>query len=180
MSRLLHNLALAAGLLAASAQAAEVKTPYGSFMAPDGLSEVNRDDKTDPRTGKPAGMAVLTRASDPKAVYIVVWSYAEPDPAKPYDALEGAVRIGNPFDKALTRDAASATSVGGVAGGRYEGTLPNGQRAISYVAANAGHRLVVLLKGPASASHKDTAEAMGRGIERFSWAVPASAAASAP
>lgn len=178
MSRLLCGLALGASLLGAAAQAAEVKTPFGSFTAPDGLTEVSRDDKTDPRTGKPAGMAVLTRAGAPQAVYIVVWSYAEPDPAKPYDALEGAVRIGNPFDKALTRDAASATTVGGIAGGRYEGTLPNGQRAISYVAANAGHRLVVLLKGPASA--QATAQAIGRGVEGFSWALPAPAAASAP
>ena len=182
MPRLPPGLALAAGLFCAAAtQASEVKTPFGSFIAPDGLAEVNRDEKTDPRSGKPAGMVVLTRSNDPKAVFIVVWSYAQPDPAKPYDALDGAVKIGNPFDKSLTRDAAQPVQVGGVEGGRYEGKLPNGQRAVSYVAANRGHRLVVLLKGPAVSPYKETADEIAKGLERFSWALPAeAAAASAP
>lgn len=181
MARLLSGLVLAVCLLgAAASQAADVKTPFGSFVVPDGLTEVNREEKADPRTGKPAGMAVLARSNDAKAVFIVVWSYAEPDPAKPYDALEGAVRIGNPFDKSLTRDAAQAVQVGGVDGGRYEGKLPNGQRAVSYVAAHRGYRLVVLLKGPAGSPYKETVDLFGKGVEGFAWALPEPATATAP
>lgn len=181
MPRLLPGFLLATALsCTASVQAADVKTPFGSFVTPDGLTEVNRDEKTDPRTGKPAGMVVLTRSDDPKAVFIVVWSYAQPDPAKPYDALEGAVRIGNPFDKALTREAAQAVQVGGVDGGRYEGQLPNGLRAVSYVAANRGHRLVALFKGPPASPYKETTDALARGVESFRWALPAEPPASAP
>ena len=143
------------------------------------MAEVNREEKTDPKTGRPAGMVVLSRANDPKAVIVVVWSYAEPDPARPYDPLDGAVKFGNPFDKSLTRDAARPAAVGGVEGGRYEGKLPNGLRAISYVAVNGGHRLIVLLKGPPASPYQETMDAVARGIEGFAWALPAPAA-SAP
>ncbi|MFG6468466.1 hypothetical protein [Roseateles sp. BYS87W] len=184
MRRHLFSCLGAAALLACALPlptwAGAVATPFGSFNAPDGTEELSREQKVDARTGKPAGMVVLSRAPDTKAVYIVVWSYAEPDAAKPYDALDSAVKIGNPFDKSLTRDAAQAVQVGGVPGARYEGKLPNGLRAVSYVANNQGHRLVVLLKGPASGTAKDTADAIARGIEGFSWALPAAAAASAP
>ena len=131
MRRLPAALSLTAGVFcAAAAQAAEVTTPFGSFNAPEGVSVVNREEKPD-KAGRPAGMAVYSRTDDPKAVFIVVWSYAEPDPARPYDPLDGAVKIGNPFDKSLTRDAARPVLVGGVEGGRYEGKLPHGLRAVS-------------------------------------------------
>ncbi len=181
MPRLLPALILIAGLLGAPlTHATDVKTAFGSFAAPEGLAEVNREEKPDARTGKPVGMAVLMRKDDPKAVFIVVWSYAEPDPAKPYDVLDGAVKIGNPFDKGLTRDAAKPVLVGGVEGGRFEGKLPNGQRAVSYVAVKSGYRIVVLLKGPPGSPYKETVDEIAKGVEGFAWALPMQAAASAP
>lgn len=180
MQRLLGTLTLIAGLLGAPAsRAAEVKTAFGNFIAPDGVTVVNREEKPD-KAGKPAGMAVYSRTDDPKAIFIVVWNYAEPDPARPYDPLDGAVKIGNPFDKALTRDAAKAVLVGGVEGGRYEGKLPNGLRAVSYVAVNDGYRLVVLLKGPQGSPYKELTDQFAKGVEGFAWAVPGGAAVSAP
>lgn len=174
----LAGLALGAGLLIASpARAAEVKTAFGSFNAPDGVAVVNREEKPD-KAGKLTGMAVYSRTDDPKAVFIVVWSYAEPDPAKPYDALDGAVKFGNPFDKTLTRDAAKPVVVGGVEGARYEGKLPNGLRSVSYVAVNNGYRLIVLLKGPNDSPYKETMDAFAKSIEGFAWALPATGAAS--
>lgn len=179
MRRLLPALTLSAVLLcAAAAQAGEVKTAFGSFIAPEGVSEVNREEKPD-KAGNPMGLAVYSRTDDPKAIFIVVWNFAEPDPAKPYDALDGAVKIGNPFDKKLTRDAAKPASIGGVEGGRYEGKLPNGLRAVSYVAVKGGNRLIVLLKGPNDSPYKETMDAFAKGIEGFTWAQPAPAA-SAP
>jgi hypothetical protein len=173
MRLLLCLLALCAGLVGMSpALAVEVKTAFGSFNAPDGVTLVNREEKPD-KTGKPTGMAVYSRTDDPKAVFIIVWSYAEPDPAKPYDALDGAVRFGNPFDKQLTRDAARPTRIGGVEGGRYEGRLPNGLRAVSYVAVNAGYRLIVLLKGPSDSPYKELTDAFAQGVEGFAWTLPA-------
>ncbi len=166
-------LVLIAGLMAgAAAQAVDVKTAYGSFVAPDTVSVVNREEKIDPKTGKPAGMAVFSRNEDPKAVFIVVWNYAEPDPAKPYDPLDGAVKFGNPADKSLTRDAAKPVRVGGVDGGRYEGKLPGGTRAVSYVAVKNGYRLIALLKAPASSSYQDVMDQFGKGFEGFAWSVP--------
>ena len=109
------------------------------------MTAVNREEKPD-NAGRPTGMAVYSRTKDAKAVFILVWSYAEPDPARPYDPLDGAVKFGNPAGKGLTRDAAKPVLVGGVEGGRYEGMLPNGQRSVSYVAVKNGHRLIVLLK----------------------------------
>lgn len=174
------GLALCAGLLWTSpSQAIEVKTAFGSFNAPDGVSVVNREEKPD-KAGKPTGMAVYSRTDDPKAVFIVVWSHAEPDPAKPYDALDGAVKFGNPFDKKLTRDAARPALVGGVEGGRFEGKLPNGLRSVSYVAVNNGWRLIVLLKGPNDSPYKETMDAFAKGVEGFSWLLPVEAEASAP
>jgi hypothetical protein len=180
MQRLLSTLALLVGLLCApAAHAAEVKLPFGSFVAPDGVTVVNREEKPD-KAGKPAGMAVYSRNDDPKAIFIVVWNYAEPDPAKPYDPLDGAVKIGNPFDKSLTRDAARPALVGGVEGGRYEGMLPNGQRSISYVVVNGGHRLIVLLKAPPGSPYKGLTDQFAGSVEGFAWAMPAQATASAP
>jgi len=180
MPRLLSTLTLIAGLLCApAAHAAEVKLAFGSFVAPEGVTVVNREEKAD-KAGKPAGMAVYSRTDDPKAVFIVVWNYAEPDPAKPYDPLDGAVKIGNPFDKTLTRDAAKPVLVGGVEGGRYDGKLPNGLRAVSYVAVKSGYRLVVLLKGPANSPYKELTDQFAKGVEGFAWAVPVDTSASAP
>ncbi|MBI3347163.1 MAG: hypothetical protein HY020_08125 [Burkholderiales bacterium] len=180
MHRLLCTFSLIAGLLCAPVgHAAEVKTAFGSFNAPDGVTAVNREEKPD-KTGRPTGMAVYSRTDDPKGVFIIVWSYAEPDPAKPYDPLDGAVKIGNPFDKSLTRDAAKPALVGGVEGGRYEGKLPNGLRAVSYVAVKDGYRLIVLLKGPATSPYKELTDAFAKGVEGFSWALPAPAPAPAP
>lgn len=91
MHRLLCNLSLIAGLIAGLfgapvAHAAEVRTTFGSFSAPDSapdsVTAVDREEKSD-KTGRPAGMAVYSRTDDPKAVFIIVWSYAEPDPAQP-------------------------------------------------------------------------------------------------
>ncbi len=178
MRRLLVPLALFACLL--PAQAESVKTPCGSFAAPDGLQVLDRDDKPDAKTGKPSGMVVFSRANDlPRAVFIVVCSYTEPDAAKPFDAQEAAVRMGNPFDRKLTRDAAKPQAVGGVDGARFEGTLPNGVRAISYTADRGGYRLVVLLKGPASSPYKELMNQFAQGIEGFSWMLPAAAGAAA-
>ncbi|KQV47376.1 hypothetical protein ASC95_24735 [Pelomonas sp. Root1217] len=181
MRRLLSALSLTASLAsAAAAQAAEVKTAFGSFNAPDGVTVVNREEKPD-KAGKPTGMAVYSRADDPKAVFIVVWSHAAPDPARPYDPLDGAVKIGNPFDKKLTRDAARPVLVGGVEGGRYEGKLPNGLRAVSYVAVKDGYRLIALLKAPPDSPYSELSDAFARGVEGFAWAVPLpEQAASAP
>ncbi|HEY8881593.1 MAG TPA: hypothetical protein VIN03_28765 [Roseateles sp.] len=173
-------LALCAALLGAlPAGAAEVKTAFGSFNAPEGVSVVNREEKPD-KAGKPTGMAIYSRTDDPRAVFIVVWSYAEPDPAKPYDVLDGAVKFGNPFDKKLTRDAARPAMVGDVEGGRYEGRLPNGLRAVSYVAVKGGYRLIALLKGPADSPYKELTDAFAKGIEGFAWALPTEPGASAP
>lgn len=180
MRRLLATLALCTSLLPAHAEG--VKTPCGSFIAPDGLQVLDRDDKPDAKTGKPSGMVVFSRANDlPRAVFIVVCSYVEPDAAKPFDAQDAAVRMGNPFDRKLTRDAAKPQVVGGVDGARFEGTLPNGLRAISYTADRGGYRLVVLLKGPANSPYKELADQFAKGIEGFAWALPAAdGAASAP
>ncbi|HEY0954772.1 MAG TPA: hypothetical protein VGE36_08450 [Roseateles sp.] len=173
MPRLLYALTLIAGLLGTPAAfAAEVKLPFGSLATPDGVTLLNREEKPD-KAGKLAGMAVLSRTDDPKAIFILVWNYAEPDPARPYDPLDGAVKIGNPFDKSLTRDAAKPALVGGVEGGRYEGKLPNGQRAVSYVVVKDGHRLVVLLKGPPSSPYKELTDAFAKAVEGFAWEVPA-------
>jgi len=133
---------------------------------------VNREEKPD-KAGKPAGMAVYSRTDDPRAVFIVVWNYAEPDAARPYDPLDGAVKIGNPFDKSLSRDAARPVLVGGVEGARYEGKLPNGLRAVSYVAVKDGYRLVVLLKGPPTSPYKELTDQFAKGIEGFAWSAPA-------
>lgn len=180
MHRLLSLLTLIAGLLCLpAARAADVKIAFGSFVTPDGVSVVNREEKQD-KAGKPTGMAVFSPTDDPKAIFIVVWSFAEPDPAKPYDPLDGAVKIGNPFDKSLTRDAARPALVGGVEGGRYEGKLPNGMRAVSYVAVRSGYRVIALLKNPPSKAYQELADQFAKGIERFAWAVPAEAAASVP
>ncbi|MFG6462983.1 hypothetical protein ACG04Q_15525 [Roseateles sp. DXS20W] len=175
MHRLLSTLTLAvfAGLLATpAAHALDVKLPFGTLAAPDGVTAVNREEKPD-KAGKPAGMAIYSRTKDPKAVFILVWNYAEPDPARPYDPLDGAVKIGNPFDKALTRDAAKPVQVGGVDGGRYDGLLPNGQRAVSYVAVKDGYRLVVLMKSPPDSPYQELTEQFSRSVEGFVWSAPA-------
>lgn len=178
MQRLFCSLTLAAGLLGgATAHALDVKLPFGSFAAPDDVAAVNREEKPD-KAGRPAGMAVFSRAKDPKAVFILVWNYADPDPAKPYDPLDGAVKIGNPFDKTLTRDAAKPVQVGGVEAGRYDGTLPNGQRAVSYVAVKDGHRLIVLMKTPIGSPYKELTDAFAKSVEGFAWDM--AVAASAP
>lgn len=180
MLRLLALLSLIAGLTG-TAHATDVKTPYGTFVAPEGLAVLDRDDRPDAKTGKPSSMLVFSKANDlPRAVFIVVCSYVEPDPAKPFDPLDSAVKIGNPFDRGLTREAARPVSVGGVEGGRFEGKLPNGLRAVSYTVAKGNYRLIVLLKGPANSPYKELADEFAKGIEGFAWAVPAEVAASAP
>lgn len=172
MRHLLAALSLLACLL--PAHAADVKTAFGSFVAPEGLQQLDRDDKPDAKTGKPGGMVVFSRANDlPRAVFIVTWMQLELDPAKPFDAQDAAVKIGNPFDRALTRDAAKPMLIGGVQGARYEGRLPNGLRAVSYAADQGGRRLIVLLKGPAASPYQELADAFAKGIEGFAWDVPA-------
>lgn len=174
MQRLISALSLAAGLSCATAtvHALEVKTSFGSFDAPDGVKVVKREEKPDK-----SGVAVYSRADDPKAVFIVVWNAI--DPAKPYDVLDGAVKFGNPFDKRLTRDAAKPALVGGVQAGRYDGKLPDGLRSVSYVAVKDGYRLVVWLRAPEESPYKELTDAFAKSTEGFAWALPADAAASA-
>lgn len=64
---------------------------------------------------------------------------------------------------------------------RFDGRLPNGLRALSYAADRGGYRLIVLLKGPAAIPYQELTDAFAKGIEAFTWALPAeAAAASAP
>ena len=159
--------------------AESVTTTIGTFMAPDGVAVLDRDEKPDPKTGKPVGLIVFSKANDsPRAVFIVTWTYVESSD-RPFDALDSAVKIGNPFDRSLTRDSAKAVAVGGIEGGRYEGILPNGLRAISYVAANGPYRLIILLKGPASSPYKQLADDFARGLEGFVWKLPEEAISKA-
>ena len=149
-----------------------ITTKIGTVNVPDGLQILDRDEKPDSKTGKPSGLIVFSRANDvPRAVYIITWSYVEPD-GKAYDPLDAAVKIGNPFDKKLTSQDASNVKVGGVDGGRYEGTLPNGLKAISYVVANGPYRFIVLLKAPATSPYKELTNDFAKAIEQFVWALP--------
>jgi len=67
-----------------------------------------------------------------------------------------------------------------VEGGRHEGKLPNGLRAISYVAVKNGYRLIALLKGPADSPYKELADQFARDIEGFVWAQPLQGASAPP
>lgn len=176
MHRLLTALSLAVGLLGtvATAHALEVKTSFGSFNAPDDVKVVKREEKPDK-----SGLAVYARPDDPKAIFIVVWNPIVSDPAKPYDVLDGAVKFGNPFDKQLTRDAARPALVGGVAGGRYEGKLPDGLRSVSYVAVHGGYRLVAWLRAPDDSPHREVMDGFAKGVEGFAWTAPAHQAPAA-
>jgi hypothetical protein len=152
-----------------------VTTTIGTFVAPDGLKILDRDEKPDSKTGKPSGLIVFSKANDaPRAIFILSWSYIAPD-NKPFDALDSAVKVGNPFDKTLTSQNATEVKVGGVSGGRYEGILPNGQRAISYVVANGPYRMVVLLKGPVGSPYKELSNEFASAIEKFVWVLPEAA-----
>lgn len=168
------------GLAPAAIRAETITTPIGSLVVPEGLQILERDEKPDPKTGKPGGLIVFSKAKDlPRAVFIVSWSYVEPSD-KPFDALEATVKIGNPFNKSLTRQNATVAKLGSVEGGRYEGLLPNGLRAISYMAANGPLRLLVLLKGPATSPYKELANDFARGVEAFEWNMPDTGTAPAP
>lgn len=149
-----------------------ITTKIGTVNVPDGLQILDRDEKPDSKTGKPSGLIVFSKANDvPRAVFIITWSYVEPD-GKAYDPLDVAVKIGNPFDKKLTSQDARSVKVGGVDGGRYEGILPNGLKAISYVVANGPYRFIVLLKAPATSPYKELTNDFAKAIEQFAWALP--------
>jgi hypothetical protein len=174
MRRLLALLSLLS-CLSVAARAAEVATPFGNFDAPEGLVVLKRDETLD-KNGKPSCLLVFSKANDlPRAVYIVVCSHVEPDPTKPFDPLDGAVKFGNLFDRSLTRDAAKPVAVGGVPGGRFDGLLPHGLRTVSYAAAKGNYRLIVLLKGPANSPYKELTDEFAKGIEGFAWTVSAEA-----
>lgn len=153
-----------------------ITTKIGTVNVPNGLQILDRNENIDDKTGKPAGLIVFSRANDvPRAVFIITWAYSEPDAkadGKPFDPLDAAVKLGNPFDKSLTSKNAISVKVGGVDAGRYEGTLPNGLKAISYVAANGPYRLIVLLKGPATSPYKELTNDFAKAVEQFVWTVP--------
>ncbi|WMW79617.1 hypothetical protein RF679_13275 [Undibacterium cyanobacteriorum] len=165
-------LLLSLSLLATSVQAETIKTAIGTFEVPDGLKILERDEKPDKVTGKPSGIIVFTKANDmPRAVFILSWTAVEVSD-KPFDALDSAVKIGNPFNKDLTRKDATQTSIGGVAGGRFEGILPNGLRAVSYSVENSGYRLIVLLKGPNKTPYSELTDSFAKSVENLTWATP--------
>ncbi|MFL6658523.1 MAG: hypothetical protein ACJ8GW_10655 [Massilia sp.] len=158
-------------LIPAIGFAETVTTTIGTLLVPDGLAVLDRDEKPD-KAGKPGGLIVFSKANDlPRAVYIVTWNYAEPD-GKPFDAMDAVVKLGNPYDKTLGAKDAKAVKVGGVDGARYEGILPTGMRAISYVAANGPYRFIVLLKGPKQSPYKELTDEFDRAIEKFVWKLP--------
>ncbi|HRE18578.1 MAG TPA: hypothetical protein PLW86_16175, partial [Rhodocyclaceae bacterium] len=76
---------------------------------------------------------------------------------------------------------AQQINFGGAQAGTYSGTLPNGLAARSYVVANNGYRLTILLKGPNRSPYKELMEAFASGLEQFRWATlqtPAAAPAA--
>lgn len=159
-------------LVSASASAETIKTAMGVFEVPDGLKILERDERPDKATGKPAGLIVFTRANDyPRAVFILTWTSVEPSD-KNFDALDSAVKIGNPFNKNLTRNDATEVSIGGVVGGRFEGILPNGLRAVSYSVEHAGFRLIALLKGPTASPYRELTDSFAKSVEGLVWGLP--------
>lgn len=163
-----------------SASAEIIKTSIGDLDIPEGLQILDRDEKIDPVTGKAGGIIVFTKANDmPRAIFIFTYVYAESS-KEPFDALDAAVKIGNPFDTSLTSKDAKSVKVGGIDGGRYEGTLPNGLRAVGYAVENNSYRVVVLLKGPAGNPYKTLTNGFAQAVEKFVWKMPEAQAVVAP
>lgn len=153
--------------------AATVTIPPGSFEAPDGVEVLDKQEEANATTGKTEGMIVFGPKGDaPRAVFII--TYMSDDGSK-QDLLDAAVKIGNPFDPSLTAKDAEQVSFGGVTGGTYSGTLKNGLAAKSYVVANNGYRLVILLKGPPKAPYKGLMKDFAKALENFTWSAPAAA-----
>ena len=168
--KLFNIFIVSAALLASTySQAETLTTKIGTLELPDGLVSLDRKEDVDASTGKPSGIFVYTKANDaPRAIFIVTYTFAKPDD-KPFDARDAAVKIGNPFDTSLTAKDATNSAVGGVAAGRYEGTLPNGLRAISYAVENKGYRVVVLIKGPPKSPYEKLMKEFASAIEKMQW-----------
>ena len=178
-----RSLALLFSLFSAMscpALAETVKTGVGDLAIPDGLAILSQDEKIDPSTGEPSGIIVFSKAGDlPRAVFIITYVHAASG-GEPFDALDTAVKIGNPFDPSLSAKDAKPVKVGGVDGGRFEGRLANGLRAVSYAVENNSYRLIVLLKGPAQNPYKRLTDDFAKAVEGFVWNLPTIAPAAAP
>ncbi len=162
------------------ALAETVKTGIGDLTIPDGLAILSQDQKLDPATEEPSGIIVFGKAGDlPRAVFIITYVHAAPG-GEPFDALDTAVKIGNPFDPSLTAKDAKPVKVGGISGGRFDGQLPNGLRAVSYAVDNNSYRLIVLLKGPAQNPYKRLTDDFAKAVEGFVWQLPTTTAPASP
>lgn len=168
--RLFHSLLLALVIaMPALASAETIAIPPGSFEAPAGLETLDRTEEVDPVTGKPNGILVFTKAGDlPRAIFIVSYTVAAAD-APAFDARDAAVKIGNPFDPALTAKEAEPVAIGGVAGATYRGTLANGLVVKSYAVEKNGYRIVVLLKAPPKKQYETLMDAFAKSFQAFSW-----------
>lgn len=151
------------------AQAEKLSLAPGDLEASDELVVLDRKEELDEKSGKMEGIIVLSKKSDPgRAVFII--SYLGEDPSKPVlDPLDGAVKIGNPFDSSLTSKDAKAVSIGGAPGGTWTGILPNGLTATSYVVSHSGYRLIVLLKGPDTKPYRKLIKEFSEALEKFVW-----------
>lgn len=167
--RLFHSLLLALVVaMPALASAETIAIPPGSFEAPAGLETLDRTEEVDPVTGKPNGILVFTKAGDlPRAIFIVTYTVAADAPA--FDARDAAVKIGNPFDPALTAKDAEPVAIGGASGATYRGTLANGLVVKSYAVEKNGYRIVVLLKAPPKNQYETLMDAFSKSFEAFSW-----------
>lgn len=171
------NAAAAAVLLCMSfaGRAETFTTPVLSFDAPDNLVVLDRDDSA--QGGKPATFLVLGVKGDvPRAVFIITCSQTKADAPKS-DLGDVAVKMGNPFDPKLTAADADDVVIGGLPGKRYDGILPNGLRAVSYVAERDGYLLIVVLKGPTSKPYGRAIDQMSAAIEQLRWTLPVADAA---
>lgn len=151
------------------AHAEKVSLALGEFEISDDLVILDRKEEIDEKSGKSEGLIVFSKKGDlGRAVFIV--SYLADDPSlPPLDPLDGAVKIGNPFDTSLTSKDARSVSVGGAAGGSYSGILHTGLAATSYVVAHGGYRLIVLLKGPNTKPYQKLMKEFSQALEKFVW-----------
>lgn len=151
-----------------------VSIPPGVFEISDNLKVLDRSEEINPSTGMAAGMIVFGPKGDlPRAVFIITYT-PEKGTTPPGEALDAAVKIGNPFNPALTAKDAHLVFLGGAQAGSYSGILPNGLIARSFVVSNNGYRLTVLLKGPNQPAYKNLMDSFAAGLEHFRWAAPSS------
>lgn len=150
-----------------------LKTSIGSFEVPDGMTILDRDEKPNAKTGMPSGLIVMAHTSAaPRSIFIVTWEHVTPGEAAA-DLRLTAVKVGNPFNKALTGQDAAEASIGGAPGARYDGTLPNGLKVTSLVGLKQDIKLVMMSRGPASDGHARLSGAFAKGVEQFQWSLPA-------